>query len=260
MRSVLGLTATFFVAVCGLGAQQGSPGGAPPMRAPDGGTWERTDGIFMTPIPNVPFSATLLTESTRVMEDGGTMTRHTFAHVARDSRGRVRLEFRQMLPASVTNVEPQLITVTLIDMTAGTRMTCFTENRVCRVMTVRKGMHAPILPAGPIGHDEYLERLDLGHGQKSGQDAIGTRETLTLRTGLVGNDRPLISRKEIWYSPSLEINVSTKRESPKTGTDVLTLGDINLGEPPAEMLATPAGYRVMDERMSMDGLADQVTH
>ncbi len=58
------------------------------MRAPDGNTWEHIDGIFMTPIPNVPFTGTVLIEATRVMEDGGTMTRHTFNQVARDSAGR----------------------------------------------------------------------------------------------------------------------------------------------------------------------------
>lgn len=260
MLRLSGLTRLTVVTAAVLGmsvpsALSQTPAQAPVQRAPDGGTWEHVDGIFMTPIPRAPFEATVLIESTRVMEDGGTMTRHTFNHVARDSEGRVRLERRQMLPASSVTVEPAVLAVILIDMEAGTRTECNAFSKLCRMLTVHRGAHAPILPAGPIGNREYLERVDLGHEQKAGMDAVGTRETLTLATDVDGNNRPMISRKEIWYSPALQINLSSTRYSPKTGTDVLTVGEINLGEPPAALLSLPAGYRLVDERTAAGGPA-----
>ncbi len=183
--SVLAVVLTFGV-VGACGAQTESSGVMSGVtRVPDGNTWEHIDGIFMTPVPNVPFTGTVLIEATRVMEDGGTMTRHTFNQVARDSAGRVRLENRRMLPASVTS-EPRLNYFVLIDMTKGTRTQCYPAVKFCRVMTVRPGTHAPVLPAGPVGTNEYLERTDLGHAQRAGQDTTGTRETLTLRADAEG--------------------------------------------------------------------------
>ncbi len=156
-----------------------------------------------------------------------------------------------MLPASVTS-EPRLNYFVLIDMTKRTRTQCYPAVKFCRVMTVRPGTHAPVLPAGPVGTNEYLERTDLGHAQRAGQDTTGTRETLTLRADAEGNNRPMISKKEIWYSPYLQVNVSVTRQSPKSGTDVLTLGDISLGEPAAALLAVPEGYKVVDEQLAPD--------
>ena len=249
MRRDLRLAAVAMMAgVCtGAGLAQGT-GQAAPQRAPDGWTQESIPGIFMTPIPNVPFTANVLIESTRVMEDGGTLTRHTYDHVARDSAGRVRLERREMLPASDTAKEPALWAFILIDMTAGTRTECNPFTKLCRVLGTRRGAHEPVLPAGPIGNHEYLDRLDLGHAQRAGLDAVGTRETITVQPQTAGNNRVMVSRKEIWYSPELQINVQTTRVSPKTGTDVLTVGNLDQGEPQPDLLAVPAGYRVVDER------------
>lgn len=223
---------------------------APTVRFPEGGTREYVDSLYVPSVPNVPFTATLLIETTQVMEDGGTMTRHTYNHIGRDGQGRVRLERREFLPASATTEEPKLLSFTLVDADGRAKRDCFPAVRLCRVITVRYDLLATPPPAGPLGDKRSLERVRLGNAQKSGFDTTGVRETITAEPQAVGNDRVMVSQKEIWYSPQLHMNLSVVRQSPKSGTTVLTVGSIDRAEPEAAFMAVPEGYRVVDERVS----------
>ena len=129
--------AGFVLSFCGAGLAVAQPQSGM-VRAPDGGTEEHVAGVYVTPAAGAPFTATVLLETTRVMEDGGTLTRHTYNHIARDSEGRVRVELRRLLPADATSAEPRLLMFYLIDMNAGTRTECDPQTKFCRVLAVRK--------------------------------------------------------------------------------------------------------------------------
>ena len=55
------LAGVLAVAGTGLLAQ------APPVHAPDGGTMERIQSIDIPPLPNAPFTATVITEWTQIL-------------------------------------------------------------------------------------------------------------------------------------------------------------------------------------------------
>jgi len=73
---------------------------APPERQPppDGGTREVLVSILIPSIPNAPFSATLSTESVRMLADGGRITLVNHRAIARDGAGRIFQERRLLAP------------------------------------------------------------------------------------------------------------------------------------------------------------------
>ena len=50
------------------------------------GVQTRVGGVFVTPIPNVPLTATIDVSSTRILPDGSSEMRKTENHIARDSQ------------------------------------------------------------------------------------------------------------------------------------------------------------------------------
>jgi hypothetical protein len=55
-------------------------------------------GVFVTPIPGVPFSATVMIESKQPLADGSMEAKVTQTMIARDSRGRIRNERHMLMP------------------------------------------------------------------------------------------------------------------------------------------------------------------
>ena len=58
------------------------------------------DDIFVTPIPNSPFSGLINVERSIVRQDGTVVNLKTVRAIHRDSRGRIYNEYRTLLPAS----------------------------------------------------------------------------------------------------------------------------------------------------------------
>jgi len=52
-----------------------------------------------------------------------------------------------------------------------------------------------------------------------GVRADGTRTTITIPAGAMGNEQPILIVSERWYSPELQTVVMTKRNDPAYGRD-----------------------------------------
>jgi len=77
-----------------------------------------------------------------------------------------------------------------------------------------------------------------------GVDAQGTRTTITIPAGEIGNDRPIDIVDERWYSPELQMTVMTKHSDPRTGETDFRLAKINRSSPPPYLFELPADYTV----------------
>jgi hypothetical protein len=77
-----------------------------------------------------------------------------------------------------------------------------------------------------------------------GVEAEGTRSTVTIPVGKVGNDRPIEIVSERWYSPELQVVVLSKHSDPFAGENVYRLTNITRGEPAASLFEVPADYTV----------------
>ncbi|HEY6370048.1 MAG TPA: hypothetical protein VIX37_05685 [Candidatus Sulfotelmatobacter sp.] len=79
-------------------------------------------------------------------------------------------------------------------------------------------------------------------------EVLGTRETTTLKAGAVGNSQPLVTTREFWYSPDLQIILAVTRKDPREGTRVIRGVDLSRSEPDPAMFQVPAGFVVPDLR------------
>jgi hypothetical protein len=89
---------------------------------------------------------------------------------------------------------------------------------------------------------------DLGKQSISGVETVGTRETAVIETGAIGNDTPMIVRRELWYSPQLGVNLVSKLSDPRSGIQNFEVSDIVLGEPDPKLFELPSKSKVIDLR------------
>jgi len=234
------LLAGSLLLVCPLFAQESGE----LSRGPDNGTEYFINGITVLPVSGRPFSARSSTEWTRTTEDGTIVTTHLLTRVARDSQGRIYRERHRSVPLNSTEPSP-LQAIRIFDPVAHTETFCRVATHRCDA----KAYHAPTSftppPPGPFDSGKRsLARESLGNDVIDGIDVVGTRETLTIATGVVGNSQPLIITREFWYSPDLQVNLTVTRKDPREGTQTVRLSDVSRAEPDTTLFKVPAGFQV----------------
>jgi hypothetical protein len=215
-----------------------------PSRGPDGGTQTRVEGISVLPLPGKPFSGRSTTEWTRTIEDGSVIKIHLFAMVARDSQGRIYRERHHFVPAD-SNRESELTHITIYDPVSHTQTECSVQTHLCNT----RGYYAPITfrlrPAGPLPSGKgSISRESIGDDAIDGLDVVGSRETISLNPGVVGNSQPLISTREFWYSPELQVNLAITRKDPREGTQVIRVDALSRGDPDRALFQIPPGFKL----------------
>lgn len=223
------------------------------MHAPDGATLEQINSILIPPILHAPFSSTVTAEWTKILEDGSTLTVQNHRLLIRDSAGRIYQERRRLVPKD-SQQESDLLRFEISDPSIHKKYFCRAATHVCTLEDYTGPKTASPEAVG-TQQDNFgtLTREDLGRNIVNGLDAVGTRETRTLNSGAIGNDRPIAMVKEFWYSPQLGINLYVKRVDPRHGTQLFNVIDISLTEPDPKQFALPAGFTVVDHRSQIGG-------
>lgn len=218
------------------------------QRGPDSSTSFHVPGVDVLPISGKPFSAKSRTEWTRQLQDGSTLQLHLTANLARDSQGRVYRERRSFMPG-LSNEETRLTQIMIFDPVAQSQTICTVALHKCVVSNYHPRTNFREMPAGSFdGGRRYLNRESLGSNTMDGLDVTGTRETITVSPGTVGNEKPLVSIREFWYSAELQTNLAVTRKLPIDGLQVVQLSDVNTGEPAPELFQAPAGFVIEDTR------------
>jgi hypothetical protein len=228
-----------------------SPAVAP---APDGATLigpAFNSGVFVTPVPDAPFSAEAEQDMEQALNDGSAVHRKTTAHIARDSQGRIHNEGREVLPASSTR-EPILLSIHIYD--PETRLNTFLDpyTHIARQSVFPKppATEPPgnwwLAAASAPTFTPNLHVQDLGLDVMDGLDVHGYRRIYTISADASGTSRPVIVSDEIWYSEQLHINVLTRHSDPRTGQLTVTVTNINVNEPDVELFAIPPDYKFVD--------------
>ncbi|HZF38566.1 MAG TPA: energy transducer TonB, partial [Blastocatellia bacterium] len=86
----------------------------------------------------------------------------------------------------------------------------------------------------------------LGKQMIEGVECEGTRTVTTLPIGAIGNEHPIETVGETWYSPELGMMILTKRSDPRFGESTYRVTNISRSEPDAELFQVPADYAVKD--------------
>lgn len=96
----------------------------------------------------------------------------------------------------------------------------------------------------PSNANEVKEQL--GKQNIEGVEAEGTRTTVTIPAGEIGNERPIEIVSERWYSPELQLVVMTRHSDPRFGETTYKLTNINRAEPAKSLFEVPSDYTIKE--------------
>ena len=105
------------------------------------------------------------------------------------------------------------------------------------------------------GPNENAVKEDLGKQTIEGVEAQGTRVTITIPAGEIGNERPIEIVNERWYSPELQMDVMTRHNDPRSGETTYRLTNINRSEPAKSLFEVPADYTISEGLKVMPAIA-----
>lgn len=90
------------------------------------------------------------------------------------------------------------------------------------------------------------KKESLGTQMIEGVQAEGTRTTITIAAGEIGNEQPINIVSERWYSPDLKLVVMSKQSDPRFGETTYKLTNINRSEPSRSLFEVPSDYTVQE--------------
>ena len=221
--------------------------------------------VEMTIVKGAPFSGEFVTETVQQLADGNRITSKRSEVYARDGEGRTR---REMGP--VTFIHDPVTRVDLI---------LENQRKIVRKVTLPElpagaapkdalffGSAAPLPPGGPgrqvmtftrsmtagpaaegEGPKFETKTEPLGKRMIEGTEAEGTRTTVTVPAGAMGNQLPLVTVSERWMSTELKTVVLSTRKDPQTGETTYRLTNLRKGEPSRLLFEAPADYTVATE-------------
>jgi Gram-negative bacterial TonB protein C-terminal len=88
----------------------------------------------------------------------------------------------------------------------------------------------------------------LGKRQIEGVECEGARVVTTMPAGTIGNERPIETVSETWYSPELQMTILSKRSDPRFGESTYQVTNIIRSEPDAALFQIPSDYTIIDSR------------
>ncbi len=248
----------------------GSPGGGPVGMI---STFRVMAGEMVggSPVKGAPYSADAVTQSTQTLADGNRIVTGTTAAVYRDSQGRERRE--QSLPniGGLTAQGGPAKNIFISDPVAQVNYSLDPTTKIAMKLPVMK--MPPDLPPPPAGGQVVVRTMagvassgadvmyfrsggagtapvpnveQLGSQVVNGVSADGTRTTVTIPAGQIGNDKDLQIVDETWRSAELQVIVQSKHTDPRMGTTTYSLTNISRSEPSSTLFQVPADYTIQD--------------
>jgi len=207
-----------------------------------------------------PYCATQETETTQTLLDGTHITHKSKMRMCRDSQGRSRREFFPVNGRGEPLGRPTMIQTS--DPIEGAQYSLDLVRKVAHRTVIglpprlplppnpnpntSAGMPSRNLPVGavPSAPENKTEHLD--SRVIDGLLVEGTQNTLTFPAGMMGNDRPIATVEERWFSPELGETLLLRRSDPRSGETVQRFTDLDRSEPDPTLFRVPADYMVED--------------
>jgi TonB family protein len=109
-----------------------------------------------------------------------------------------------------------------------------------------------------FGGGKRAKAESLGKQLVEGVQAEGTRTTVTIAAGEIGNDLPISIVNERWYSPELETVVMSRQSDPRFGETIYRLTNIDRSEPDKSLFEVPGDYTVSGVPGAIDNASGSV--
>jgi len=201
--------------------------------------------IYITPISNVPLTAVVKVDQTRIERDGTKINLKVVETIARDSHGRMYRDVWKLEPASgkpqlltICLFEPKTKTYTIIDPLFKTFWTGILDRR------------PEILGLGffydPNDNStlasQFTHGKDLGMENVEGVPVHHVSEIEPVKDGA----KKLMVTREYWYSDDLHMNLASRLDDPRAVIQTMTVTQLTRKEPDASIYELPSGYRRVD--------------
>jgi hypothetical protein len=184
-----------------------------------------------------PFAAEAVTETIQTLADGNRIVRHNITRYYRDRSGRTRREQTIETLGPSSPVAPLQIIV-ISDPVAKADYILDPVRQ-----TVRKFGRLEIESGRKEGLDGSGTR-DLGKETIEGLECAGTRTTVTIPAGQIGNERPIVAVTETWYAPAIEAVVRSSTSDPRFGDTSYVLRKVITTDQPRNLFEPPSAYQV----------------
>jgi hypothetical protein len=231
------------------------------------------------PIKGQPYSAEAVNETTQALPDGNRIVNRTSSMIYRDSEGRERRE-ESMQRLGAWNAEGTpakaiFISDPVAKMSYSLEEKSHTATKMPAPMTTvaRSGVQtfsfshsegpgsAVGIGIGVGGGENHVYKYEtrvnapggspakiekLGSQMIEGVLADGTRTTITIPAGQIGNERDLSIVDERWFSPELQVTVMSKHSDPRMGDTTYKLTNVSRAEPMHSLFEIPPDYSISD--------------
>jgi hypothetical protein len=231
-------------------------------------------GLGGETVTGAPYSAEAVTTVVQTLADGNRISRESKAAVFRDAAGRTRREQGLAIIGAMVGGAEDRQQVQIADPQAGVTYILDMGTRTAHKLAVPKialaqGLVPPAaagaatfelpLPPPPSGGQgavffrrgvfnnskpPAIERL--GKQIVEGVEAEGTRSTITIPAGQIGNDLPLNIVSERWSSPELKVLVLSRQTDPRFGETTYRLTNIVRAEPSPDLFEPPPDFTVVE--------------
>jgi hypothetical protein len=204
-----------------------------------------------------PYTAAATSSSVDKLGDGTTITHTGTSTEARDAEGRT---FRS---TTTTGASGPVTRTTVFDPVAHTMTSWETGSTVATQFQLPAnppggrghgdgpgpggpppGGRGPGGPGGRGGVKPTVTTVQLSPKAIAGDSATGVKTTITIAAGAEGNDKPLVSTREIWKSTDLGIVLEEISDSPREGSHKMEVTSLTQGTPDATLFQVPPGYTV----------------
>jgi len=266
-------------------AKTGKPGPGE-LKVPTDGTFKVLGSKFALGkvVKGAPYSATSTTETIQILSDGNQIIRKNESKLYRDSEGRTRIEqslgtigkwtadgeARQLITISdpvagfIYNLDSRARTATKsVDGRAKMEQAMQEKRRLIEEHKAKNDSASPkvdpeakkldaakmqeaMLSKEGFGAGARRKSESLGKKVIEGLEAEGTRITITIPVGEIGNTLPIEVVDENWYSSELQMVVLSKRRDPRSGETTYRLTNINRSDPDRSLFEVPADYTVSE--------------
>jgi hypothetical protein len=214
------------------------------------------------PVKNAPFSADVTNEHVQTLPDGNHIRSTNTGKIYRDAAGRTRRETTLNLVGPWSTQGEKQTHALINDPVGGVAFDLDLEQKTARKLP-RPNMKITTdggigLSMGPQDLARLKQKLaaernsgnarteDLGVQMVEGVPAHGTRTTLTIPVGAMGNEAPIQTVSERWYSSELETVVLSTVKDPRMGDSTYQLTNLVRGDQPQSLFEPPADYRTLD--------------
>jgi hypothetical protein len=225
-------------------------------------------------VRGAPYQAEAVNEFVQTLPDGNRIVRRSSSAVARDGEGRTRREQGLAAIGPVLAGGGEMRSIFINDPVAGVSWILEPGEKIARKIVRPAGDGGGVArvvedrteKSGDGKEKRVVERIviktpgdgtftrklpkpeseSLGSKVIEGIEATGTRSTITIPAGEMGNEKPLAIVTERWYSAELSTVVMSRHSDPRMGESTFRLTQISRGEPERSLFEVPADYTVKE--------------